>query len=207
MGQVPFGNGRPGTQHLGKYIMFDHPYICLDTEQPLEDEDLLCWLRAVVESGPPGISVAVQKAPGEPPVSFYMRNNDGKNHYVASLARNLSGEEATAIADAYSRYVPEGDFVVHWSQEPIEDKSHERMEENALNEIVLEAAKINHNRWNQRKQEKGWRYGISYDALNRTSPLCRDWDSLPETYQQAEISRMLCLLEVLDKMKLKISKK
>lgn len=186
--------------------MFGHPFICIDTTDPLADQDLLCWFRSVLESGPPGILVATQTHANDPPVAFYMRALDDGFHYVASLARNLSGEEATAIAANYSELVPEGDFVIHWSQAPIEDRLHEQLEENKLTEIVLEAAKLNHNRWTQRKQQNGWRYGMAYDPLNKTSPLCRDWDSLPESYQQSEIVRMGSLLEVLAKMKLKLSK-
>lgn len=187
--------------------MFAHPYICLDSKIDLPDRAVMSWMRAVLESGPPGISATEQPEANAPQIRFYMRRSNGTNHYVAVLARNLSGNEATLVAKHYNSAQPDGDFVVHWSQEPIEDDTNAKLESDMLSSLVLEAAKLNHNDWYRRKVEQGWRYGQRHDGFSKTSPTCKDWDSLPDQYKDAELRRMSSLVRVLDRMNLKITKK
>lgn len=187
--------------------MFDHPYICLDTEDELCDESLLCWMRCVKENGPPGILASTETVPNGPQLSFYKRSTDDTKHYIAVLARNLSGEEATEIAKEYSDLNPSGDFTIHWSQEPFSDGKNEKLEDDLLKSIVLEAAKLNHNQWARRSIDEGWRYSTRFSMREKTNPMCRDWDQLPDAYKKGEIKRMVSLLEVLDRMNLIISRK
>ena len=50
---------------------------------------------------------------------------------------------------------------------------------------VLDAAsKFIHNRWVDAKTMDGWRYGLDYNEQEKTNPIIRDWDSLPESYRK-----------------------
>ena len=187
--------------------MFNHPYICLDTNQDLPDESVMCWIRCVSEAGPPGIMASTEPQPGEQQMSFYRRKTNDTNHYVAVLARDLTGEEATSIAKSYSDRNPEGDFLVHWSQEPVNDNGPAEMAEDMIKAIALEAAKLNHNHWLRKRTDEGWRFGQKHSHRDRVSPTCRDWDGLPESYRRNEYQRMVTLLEVLDQMNLRLSRK
>lgn len=187
--------------------MFNHPYICIDTEYDLSDESVLCWMKCVTENGPPGIVASSEISSNNEQMRFYRRKDGNTNHYVAVTARNLTAEEATDIAKSFSDLNPDGDFLIHWSQEPIHDNKNLELEENLTKAIALEAAKLNHNRWIQNKMQDGWKYGTSLSSGSKTSPMCRDWDSLPDSYKRNELERMVSLLEILDKMNLMITKK
>lgn len=188
--------------------MIDHPYICLDTDEDLDDEQVMCWMACVQEHGPPGIVASIETKPNGGQLSFYRRKNqDGSNHYVSVLARDLGSEEATGIAKGFSEKNPTGDFMIHWSQPETEPKADGGVKEDILRAIALEAAKKNHNRWLSNRVDEGWRFGIKHDPRAKTSPTCRDWDSLPESYRRAEYRRMMALLEILESMNLQIRKK
>jgi hypothetical protein len=187
--------------------MFNHPYICLDTKEDLSDGSIMCWIRCVSEAGPPGITASTETRPDNQQMSFYRRKAGDTNHYIAVLARDLSGEEATDIAKSYSDRNPEGDFLIHWSQDPVEDTKPAELAEDMVKAIALEAAKLNHNHWLRSKTNGGWRYGQKHSHRDRTSPMCRDWDGLPEDYRRKEYQRMVSLLEILDRMNLRFSRK
>ena len=187
--------------------MFNHPYICLDTDHELADESLICWIRCISDAGPPGISASTETMPTDGQISFYRRKDGNTNHYIAVLARDLTAEEATDIAKSYSDRNPEGDFTIHWSQEPVVDTRSDEIAEDLVKAIALEAAKMNHNHWLRKRTDEGWRYGQKHSHRDKTSPTCKDWDSLPEGYKKGEYQRMVSLLEMLDRMNLRISKK
>ena len=187
--------------------MFNHPYICIDTDYEIPDESIICWMRCVQEAGPAGILSSTETMPNGPQMSFYKRQNGNTMHHVAALARNLSSEEATNIAKRYSDLNPDGDFMIHWSQEPMHDNSGERLADDLRKVIALEAAKLNHNKWVQQRVNEGWRYATLCNERNKTSPMCKDWDSLPDSYKQGELERMVSLFEILEKMNLMITRK
>jgi hypothetical protein len=74
--------------------MFNHPYICLDTENELSDESIMCWMRCINDAGPSGIVASTETVPDNQQIRFYRRRTGNTNHYVGVLARDLSGEEA-----------------------------------------------------------------------------------------------------------------
>jgi hypothetical protein len=186
--------------------MFKHPYICLDSSHPLDDVALKSWIQSVTNASPQGIISSTETQPGNHQISFYMRKTQNVNHYIGVLARNLSGEEATNIARAYDLAAPDGDFTIHWSQEPVQDLVARPVESDLLAAIILEAVKRNHNNWYRSKTDRGWRYGVEYNQLEKVSPFCKDWDSLPHSYQLSELTRMESLMEILHSMDLKITR-
>jgi len=187
--------------------MFNHPYICLTTQEDLDNKNLLGWLKAVAESGPSGIVTAVQLQPNEDPQRFYHRKIDGMNRYCASLSRDLEGEEASKIAHTANKNIPHCDFEISWSQHPQNDIMHEVVKEDILKSIALEAAKRNHSKWLNKKINEGWRFGQNFNSRSKVSPMCREWDALAERYQAAEYHRMTSLLEVLNDMNLSLMAK
>lgn len=189
----------------GKYRMIDHPNISVTTAEPLSDDAVMCWMRCVIEAGPPGILSSEEIAPGRN-LQFYRLTNHGNNTYVAALSRNLSTDEASNIAKNFDKHHASGDFTISWSQEPIGDPRIEAVRDDLLKVIALEASKANHNSWVQKQADIGWRYGPGYDSAAKTSPMCVNWDRLPDKYKRGELHRMMSLLSVLDRMNLRIVK-
>jgi len=187
--------------------MFNHPYICLSTEQDLPDESILGWLKSISESGPTGIVSATELQPNNKPQRFYKRKINGKNYYCAVLSRDLEPEEANAIAHTANNLVSDVDFEINWSQHPQNIIEHEIVSEDIVKAIALEAAKRNHSTWLNRKINEGWRFGQNFHSRNKISPMCREWDSLSDKYKLSEYQRFLSLLEVLNEMNLSLVQK
>lgn len=184
--------------------MIEHPYISLKTESDLSDQNTKDWLLAVDEAGPPGIVVSTELHPDKKPIAFYKRQVGDDFCYIAVLARNLNEDEVKKIVDKFSSLYPDGDFEVAFSQEPIQDNTHEELQENIINAVALEAAKRSHSKWMNHKLEEGWRFFGSFSQSRKTSPLLADWTKLPDKYRQNEIDRMNTILEVLNDMNLRL---
>ena len=151
--------------------MFNHPYVCIETEEELNDDQMSSWLGSVIEKGPSGIvSVETMHANDQQPLSFFRRMINGKNYYVVVLARNLNIDEASRIVRHYSKATPNGDFTVHWSQDILENRSRiKKVSEDITKSIALEAAKMSHNEWLREKTAEGWRFSQKYSNIEKTS--------------------------------------
>lgn len=183
-----------------------HPHISIETKDELDDTALAAWFQSVKDFGPPGIIASeIVDGSSQKSLSFFRKNINGNNHYVVVLSRDLSIDEAETIAKVYDKICPDGDFVISWSQLPERTEKIKEMSENVLRAIAFEAAKANHTAWLNEKIAEGWRYGLKYNKIERTSPLCRDWHNLPEKYKMAEYQRVCGLISVLEKMKLNIT--
>jgi len=187
--------------------MFNHPYICLSTDDQLDDNDIMGWFKAVSEDGPPGIIASTELQPNNKPQRFYYRKIGNMHRYCVVLCRDLEGDEANKIAQAAGSTIPEDDFEITWSQHPQNNTKQEIIKEDLLKAIALEAAKRNHSRWLNRKINEGWRFGQTFSSRGKVSPMCRDWEALSEKYKRAEYHRMTSLLEILNEMNLSFSAK
>lgn len=187
--------------------MFNHPYICLSTKPDLSDESVMNWLKATVDSGPPGIIAATELRANNKPQQFYRRKINGLNRYCIVLARDLEADEANAIAHTANSNIPNDDFEITWSQRPQNDIRNEIVQDDIVKIIALEAAKRSHTVWLNRKLTEGWRFSNNFNSRNKTSPMCREWDALSDRYKRAEYHRMTTLLEILDEMKLSLARK
>lgn len=187
--------------------MFSHPYICIATQNELNDREIMSWMQAVIEAGPRGIIAGTEISPNASPIQFYKRKMDDGFHYIACLARDLTGDEAMEIAERYSSLVPDGDFVISRSQRSFTDPRPAELVDSLQKAIAVEAAKINHNYWVQKRSADGWSFGKRYDQINKTSPMCVNWESLPDSYKYKELQRMVSLIEVLERMNLIITRK
>lgn len=185
----------------------DHPYISLTTESDMSDQNTKDWLLAVEEVGPPGIVASTELHPDKNPMSFYKRHVNNNFCYIVVLARSLNEDEVKKIVERFSQLYPDGDFEVSFSQEPIQDNSHEELQENIINAVALEAAKRSHSKWMNHKLTEGWRFGGKFSSNQKVSPILKDWTSLSDKYRQAEIDRMSTLLEVLNDMNLRLKYK
>lgn len=187
--------------------MLSHPYICLAVEQSLSDDALKAWINSVMSSGPNGIVVATQVPPENKYLRFYRRSIDAKNCYIASLIRNLNSEEADKIAKHYLAQQPDTSGKITWSQEPYQDDKNQKLSDDVLKAIAVEAARMNHNRWVQTRIDEGWRFAAQHSNKMKTSPICQSWDQLPTAYKRAELHRVKTLLEIFDQLNLKLVKR
>jgi RyR domain len=187
--------------------MFNHPYITISSKKTLGDQAILAWMQSVKSNGPDGILSGVELRPDNKQLQFYKRKINGNENYVSVLSRHLTTEEAQAIAEEYNRLNPEGDFDITWSQIPAMNEQYQKLTNDLLKSIALEAAKKSHQKWLDKKLKEGWQYHVNHNRKNKTSPMIRDWDNLAEGHKKSEYDRMKSLLETLDEMNLILSKK
>ena len=127
--------------------------------------------------------------------------------YILPLVRHLTEDEAERIVEGYMR-VTEHDFEIETSNvyRANADFSHPfeydiQIEEDARQTLYDAMSRQHHNRWIQEMMEKGYRFGLNLDALNKTHPAMRPWDDLPESYRGRVAANDQALLDYYAKNK------
>ena len=185
-----------------------HHHIELKTRSPLPRDEAGRWGRTVMSSGPAGIAVATEMLRGRELVNtrLYCVHGATGCHYVVPLARDLTDDEAAAIARAWDEASPDGDFVINWSQDEGMETQAREVQEDLLREVADQGAKISHNRWYQKMVGEGWQWGPRMSTRNRMHPMLRQWDDLPEAYRSREREKFSTLLGILEAMDLRITR-
>lgn len=187
--------------------MINHSNICLNSYSKISDTVLKCWIECCFENCPSGVITGVEVPPTNQNLQFYKRNLDGQEICVTALSRDLTADEAGKVAKSFAKKQENGNYEITWSQSFQDDKTAQKLSEDLLKAITLEAARMNHNRWVQMRMDEGWRYGQNHSNRGKISPICRSWDQLPDQYKRAEYTRIKTLLEVLDNMNLQLARK
>ncbi|RYD68677.1 MAG: hypothetical protein EOP83_00225, partial [Verrucomicrobiaceae bacterium] len=59
-------------------------------------------------------------------------------------------------------------------------------------------AKRQHDQWVKDREANGWRYGTTLSMSEKTNPLLRPWDQLPEKYRKPDLDEPQALLDLLN---------
>jgi hypothetical protein len=103
--------------------------------------------------------------------------------YVVYLSDDIDQVVAEQIVTVWDKIYPR-DYEIESSAEFDSDCDCDIEIDEALHsEIQRRASKFLHNRWVDQKLHEGWRFGISTNNADQTSPKMRDWDSLNEDYR------------------------
>jgi len=189
--------------------MAAHPHIKLVVTTPLSKTVARTWLETVRASLPSGMTGEAEIIrDGKPKTSnFYHVRSQGHDCYVVPLSRDPNVSEAQAVATAWDKSAPEGDFEIDYSSAGTASEVKRDVEETGLREIAMEAAKLNHNAWLSEMSQQGWRYGNQFNQRDKRNPMLMPWDQLSPKYRIREINRFDKLMEVLDRMQLQLVRK
>lgn len=189
--------------------MVAHSHIKLIVPDPLDKTVARSWLetvRATLPSGLPGEAEIMRD--GEPKTSnFYHAKSQGQDCYVVPLSRDPTVAEAQAVAIAWNKAAPEGDFEIDYSSAGSAAEVKKDVESIGMREIAMEAAKLNHNAWLTEMSQQGWSYGNQFNQRDKRNPMLMPWDQLSPKYRLREMSRFDKLMEVLDRMQLQLVRK
>jgi hypothetical protein len=58
-------------------------------------------------------------------------------------------------------------------------------------------AKSRHEQWMRDKLEGGWRYGVKFNTNEKTHPLLRPWEQLPDKFRQPDLDSPQALLDLM----------
>jgi len=180
-------------------------HIKIITQEGLEKSQLKQWFKAVKEGAPEGTVTTVQTMKeGVGPINAQLIHNtvDGEHHYTIPLSRNLIDEEVNPIFELFSNVYTEGDFdiMISGDESPCTDCETVSIEvENDDYERLCEKlSKAMHQRWYEDKVDSGWRYAVDLNESDKTSPLLRPWDDLPEAYRDIDYTLPETLMNVFE---------
>jgi hypothetical protein len=151
--------------------------------------DARMWYQVLLKFAPQGILSSIEMMNGGEMQSYRMvRRDEGKKQVlIVPITRDLNPDELEVISEAWIRKCPLGKFSIE-SSAPQANKL-----ENRINNITMprdeylslccELAKRQHEQWMRDRTDDGWRYGAKVSLSNKTHPMLRPWEDLPEQYR------------------------
>jgi hypothetical protein len=169
-------------------------FIKLSTESKLDLPIVRSWFNSVVDQGPSGVvtPVTVEDDDDERHVVRLVHQTcaDGRHAYVIPLARDLQPTEIDRVVEQFADKHPDLDFDVETNQTRLKARDYESVPIDAAKHLALctAMAKQKHEDWVRERTSSGWRYGLTFDQDEKTHPLIRPWDQLPEHYKQPDMA-------------------
>lgn len=180
-------------------------YVKLTTDNPLKQEDVKAWFRAVKEKAPNGVIASVQTTDNAGSLrnaTLIHREREGDKHdYIVPLTRDLKDSEVEPIISLFSKNtdVEKWDVEVSSAEaDHVTDKTAMAVSDEKFNELCSAWAKRQHEDWMKQRIEAGWRYGTAISNKNKTHPLLRPWHDLPEQFRKVDHTQPQNLLDLLN---------
>lgn len=179
-------------------------YVSLVVEEPLDTDNLKGWYRCATGKAPYGVVTTLPSIDdkGQPQnVKMVHRETDKGHYYMIPVTRDLTEKEVERIVSAYGDLVSEMDFDIEATvidarpfakQEPSVT-----VDQQKYANVASSWAKKQHEEWLKKRTEDGWRYGQVISLANKTHPLLRPWDELPERYRHVDLDQPQKLLDLL----------
>lgn len=151
--------------------------------EKLEKSEARLWYKSVKQFAPAGTlnPIVVMKDDGSNGhVSMRVAKVDTGWVYDVPLNRRLTEQEAEVIVVEFAEDF-DGDFDIETTASAtildctIPDVQH-KLEEDMVARSIQE-----HNEWMTSKIIDGWRFGVIYNEEQKTHPLMRPWEQLPES--------------------------
>ena len=179
-------------------------YVSLVTEEELEKDVIKQWFKCVTDKSPYGVvSVLTNQDNDNKPqiVSLVHRETKEAHYYMVPITRDLMEYEAERIVDAWKAICTDMDFDIEVTCMPA--KPIERIEptitveQQKYADLATNWAKRQHEEWMDERVKEGWRYGQSVSLEERTHPLLRPWEELPDRYRKVDVDQPQKLLDLL----------
>lgn len=188
----------------------DSPFfIKLVSARGLEKPEIKQWFRLCQAELPSGVLGAVQvNKPGFGIASIQLihrKNSDGSHEYEIPLNRDVLKRELAPIRVAWKSASLQGDYTIETSASYTTDSRHKLadaivLDQSRYDELCETLAKHQHSRWCRERQTAGWKYGLAMDLTEKTHPLLRPWEQLPESYRKVDFEAPKMFAKVLADM-------
>lgn len=165
------------------------------TDAPVEKSVAQAWAKIVKANLPDGVLGSIQVTnPDGQLTSVYMVHKalkSGQHYYEIPLVRDLVPSEALLIIEAWSALQPKGEYDIETSAEEIEATRQGPADavvigETDYNQMCETLARHQHSRWCDERISAGWRYATDFSNKNKTHPMLRPWEQLPEQYRKVD---------------------
>ena len=176
----------PATPHLDRYVR-------LITDKPLQPPQIKQWFGCVSEHAGPGVTLSValldDQAARHGVRLIHQTLSDGHG-YLIPLCRDLVASEIEQIVHAYAAAEAKLDFDVDTNQIALCVAEDDSIPLDVATHLALctALAKQRHTDWVRERTDAGWRYGVTFDQTEKTAPLLRPWEQLPDQYRRPDLN-------------------
>lgn len=180
-------------------------YVKLTTSEPLDQDAMRAWFTAVKSMAPSGVISSIQTTDDTGSLrsaSLVHREREDKEHdYIVPLTRDLTDKEVEPIIAAFAAAHDEVDFDVEVSSAEADKMTAGTslsVDDDKFGALCNAWAKRQHDSWMHERTEAGWSYGTSISTKNKTHPLIRPWQDLPEQFRKVDHQQPQSLLDLLN---------
>lgn len=175
--------------------------IRLVAEDALDPAEVRAWMRAAQDGAPSGVLATVQATDEQGSlvgIRMVHQVSASKHAYLLPLTRDLGADEVQAVVQAMAARAPKLDFDVETDDVRIEPRERETIVVSDEKHLALCAAlaKSRHAAWMRERLDAGWRFGTAFSAREKTSPLLRPWEQLPDRFRQPDMDAPQALLDL-----------
>jgi hypothetical protein len=180
--------------------------IALSSEEPLDGAIARSWYQAVKALAPSGTILTLPGIEDGTPrrVAMVHREGDGLHRYVIPLSRDFTDSEVAAIFDEFSSIHPDLDFDLEASTLSVVDAATCTdgtpidVDRERYLELCTAWAKRQHDAWVKDRSDSGWRVGTTMSLKDKTHPLLKPWDQLPQNMKVVDDQQPQMLLDLLN---------
>lgn len=176
-------------------------YIALVVEEELDHDMLKKWYKCVKSNAPRGTMISVEVSGNrDSAVSLIKRTIDKDIYYTIPLSRDLLEVEASRIVAVFSNEFDD-DFDIEATISNIGNATDVpviNIDREKYVDLCTSLSKKQHNDWVKTRTEDGWRYGQDVSIADKTHPLLRAWDELPDQFKQVDFAHPQKLIDLLD---------
>ena len=163
-------------------------FIKLLTDEPLDKPTIRAWFNCVTSTAPSGVvnPITVHDDGNVRHVARLVHQTMAQTHaYLVPLTRDLRASEVDEIVEQFAVEQPSLDFDVETNETRLRAKDDDAIPLDAAKHLTLciALAKQQHEAWVRERAGCGWHYGVAFDSSEKTHPLLRPWDQLPEHYK------------------------
>jgi hypothetical protein len=174
-------------------------YIKLITEDELDIDAIKKWFQCIVKYAPSGTLKTISIDDKPKGVSL-IHQSDGRHSYLVPLTRDLSDSEVGKIVKKFAKLNLVDSFDVETNETRLSAGDDAGISIDASKHLALctTLAKQKHEDWVRERTGAGWRYGTTFDADEKTHPLLRPWDQIPDRYKQPDMEWPQKLVSILN---------
>lgn len=156
------------------------------------------WIKLARDHLPNGVMTTMTRE-GQA-IALVTEEAENGTALTIPLTRHLTCDEAEVIVQALERATTSDFEIVATSDIPPsnEETAQAVVDENAYLALCTQWAKRQHETWAQDRLANGWRYGPEVSFVDKTHPLLRQWNELPDQFRKIDTDAPQELLRLLN---------
>lgn len=162
-------------------------YIRLTSDEEISRSMVKEWLDGIKDilskNTFSGVSYRKDDGSSKKGLMTHKITKSGTHVYEIPLSRELSEREREIIKSTSYWICGATNSILDLSGDKSDSISIESDQYLALSESI---AKTMHQKWLHEQSDAGWSYGVLYSQANKTHPMMRPWEDLPERYRKVD---------------------